>query len=724
LRREVYIEIGNRVEPDVPHFRATVKSAYSLAIFLSAFLLFQVELIVGKELLPWFGGAPAVWTTCLVFFQLALLAGYGYSHFVVRRLSLSRQIMVHVVLVGLSVLVLAVLGGRWPSPITPGPSWRPAGNAEPVEQLTILLAATVGIPFFVLSTTGPLLQEWSVTSRPGRSPYRLYALSNAGSLLGLLGYPFLVEPFFGIRTQALVWSGLYLLFAIGVFACAAALWRRRAGFSAKEQGSGPHGGRPSAADVMLWGGLAGVSSALLLSTTNHMCQDTAVIPLLWVLPLSLYLATFILCFRYESLYRRWLIPPLFAAALVYCVVNLFGGLSVSLPSQIAADAAVLFTGCLVCHGELARAKPGVAHLTGFYLAVAAGGAFGGLAVAIAAPRLFNGYWEFPASLWATGAVFIASLFRDRSSFLRRRPVVIASPLFLLLVVLAGALGKQALDANEKARYVTRNFYGLLRVVESSDSTYLKLLHGRITHGFQFTDSARSGIPTSYYGRESGIGLAIESRQATGQGLRIAVVGMGVGTIAAYARENDTVRFYEINPAVPRLSRGDGAFFTYLNNCRGHVEVAMGDARLSLEGELQRGENGRFDVLALDAFSSDAIPVHLLTEEAFSLYLGHLRKPDGILAVHITNRYVDLIPVVHGFAERHGLSSAMISSGEGDEGAWTADWILLSSSRTALARDAIDSAATPWDSTTYRVIRPWTDDYSNMLSLLRPGGADE
>ncbi|HTY60167.1 MAG TPA: ferrichrome ABC transporter permease [Bacteroidota bacterium] len=698
-----------------------MKQSYSFTIFLSAFLLFQVELIIGRELLPWFGGAPAVWTTCLVFFQVVLLAGYGYAHLVALRLSPGRQIGLHVTLLALSVLFLLFLALQWPSPITPGPSWKPSGSGEPLGELAILLAATVGIPFFILSTTGPLLQEWSVTSLPGRSPYRLYALSNAGSLLGLLGYPVLVEPLLGIHLQALAWSGLYLVFALGVIACAAARWKSLTGLTPRDRDVRIQPGSPAPGDIFLWVGLAGVSSALLLSTTNHMCQDTAVIPLLWVLPLSLYLATFILCFRYEGLYRRWLFLPLFGVALVCCIVNLFGGLSVSLASQIAADAAVLFTGCLVCHGELVRSRPGVAHLTGFYLAVAAGGAAGGLAVAIAAPRLFNGYWEFHASLWGTGALFVTALTRDL--ILRRKPLLALWPLVILLLVLGGVLVKEAVDEGEHALFVTRNFYGLLRVVRSSDSTYVKLLHGRITHGIQFTDPARAGIPTSYYSRESGIGLAIEEKQAGEAGIRIAVVGMGVGTIAAFAREQDTVRFYEINPAVPRLSRGRGAFFTYLNNCRGHVELAMGDARLSLEREIGKGETGRFDVLALDAFSSDAIPVHLLTEEAFAVYMGHLRKPDGILAVHITNRYVDLVPVVHGYAERHGLSSVMISADEDDLGGWSSDWILISPSAAPLAGDSLAAASTPWDSTSYRVTRPWTDDYSNMITLLRSGGED-
>jgi hypothetical protein len=697
-----------------------MKSGYVLTIFLSALLLFQVELIVGRELLPWFGGAPAVWTTCLVFFQVVLLSGYAYAHVIVGRLSLKAQAALHTVLVALSVMILALLAVRWPAAITPGSSWKPASGADPVGQIILILTVSVGVPFFVLSTTGPLLQKWSVISLPGGSPYHLYALSNAGSLAGLLGYPFIVEPFLGIRVQANVWSLLYALFALGVIVSACGLLRRSADPQADSAviGGAPAGRNPSVGDRILWMGLAGVASALLLSCTNHMCQDTAVIPLLWVLPLSLYLVTFILCFRYEGMYRRWLFPPLFCASLAYCVMTMHEGLGAPLLAQIAADSAVLLTGCIVCHGELVRARPGVAHLTGFYLAVAAGGALGGLAVAIVAPRIFNGFWEFHASLWGTGAVFFAALVRDRGAFLHRKPLLIGSLIALLLTGLAWVLIRQAGEADRNARYVTRNFYGILRVVDEPDVHYVKLVHGRITHGFQFTDSARVGIPTSYYSRESGVGLAIENHPGRETGLRIGVVGMGVGTLAAYAREKDTIRFYEINPAVPRLSRGNEPFFTFLEKCRGCVEVAMGDARLSLERESEEGDNQRFDILALDAFSSDAIPVHLLTEEAFGVYLRHLRGPESILAVHISNRYLDLVPVVHGYALRHGLASAIVTSGEDEEGAWTSDWILIAATLAPLVRGPVGGAVTPWDSTTYREIAPWTDDYSNLLSVIR------
>ena len=695
-----------------------MKYVLAPTIFLCAFLLFQVELIVGKELLPWFGGAPSVWTTCLLFFQCVLLGGYGYAHLLSAGTRRGRQAVAHRLLVALSMLLLAALAVVWPAPIMPGALWKPAGGGDPLWQLIGILLVSVGIPFFVLAGSGPLMQRWSVESRPGKSPYRLYALSNAGSLLGLLSYPFLVEPLLGLREQAFAWSALYVLFALGVFAYSRGLLVRSAGGDQAPPAPDRPASAPRGGDRLLWVGLAGVASALLLAATNHMCQDTAVIPLLWVLPLSLYLATFILCFSFERVYVRWLFPPLFLLSFALSVYVLNLDLAASLPLQVASDAAVLFTGCMVCHGELVRARPGGEHLTGFYLAVAAGGALGGVAVAVVAPRVFDGFWEFHISLVAVGGLFLLAIVHDRRSFLWRSPLLIGTGLAALVITGGGFLLRQATASDTRTLFAVRNFYGLLRVQEDSAASYVKLLHGRITHGYQYTDSALSLLPTSYYSRESGVGLAIENHPDRGRGLRIGAVGMGTATLAAYVREIDTIRFYEINPAVPNLSAGPAPYFRYISRCPGHVEVAMGDARLSLERELAEGDARQFDVLALDAFSSDAIPVHLLTEEAFDAFFRRLRVPGGILAVHISNRYLDLVSVVHGYAERRGLPSVMISADEDDQGGWASDWILISRSDSLFATDAVGSAVTPWDSTSYHAIRPWTDQYSNLLSVLR------
>lgn len=693
---------------------------YGLTIFLSALLLFQAELIIGKELLPWFGGIPSVWTTCLLFFQLVLLAGYTYAHFVVKRFSTRRQVLVHLAVLGIAVAVLAIQWALWPSPITPDAGWKPAGGDEPTIRLLALLAVSVGIPFFVLSTTGPLLQGWFASVYPTNSPYRLYALSNVGSLLGLLLYPILVEPLLPIRGQAIVWSLTYLLFALGVIMSANRL-RSVASVRLKSQVENdrtPTQSTPHPMDVLLWTGLAAAASALLLSTTNHMCQDVATIPLLWILPLSLYLVTFVLCFEFEILYRRWLFPPLFGAALVWALSILFSDLTFSLLLQIAADAAVLFTGCMVCHGELSRAKPAKEHLTIFYLAIASGGALGAIAVAIVAPNLFDGFWEFQLSIFITGTLFLLAVLRDRTSFFYKKSFLAGSTFGLVLVILQWFLFKQALEQTSETRFMKRNFYGVLRIEEDAGAHSLKLRHGRITHGFQYLDSIKARFPTTYFSKGSGVGLAIENHPRRKEGLRIGVVGLGVGTIATYAHQKDTVRFYEINPAVYELSRGPKPFFTYLKNCEGTAEVVLGDARLTLEEELRRGKNQGFDILAIDAFLSDAIPVHLLTREAFEVYLRHMRSPESVIAIHISNRHLNLKPVVRGLADNAGLASSVISAAEDDEGGWLSEWVLISRSESVLRLKPLADATTPWDSTGTKKTSRWTDDYSDIISLLK------
>jgi hypothetical protein len=699
--------------------RKRLTHLFTPTIFLGAFLLFELELIIGKKLLPWFGGAPSVWTTCLVFFQVVLLGAYVYAHLLTRNLRVRRQLVVHYVLLAFSVIVMAALAVRWPSPITPGPDWKPVPRGDPLVQLLAILFASVGLPFFVLATTAPLLQVWYVAAQPGKSPYWLYALSNAGSVLGLLSFPLIVEPFLSLRVQAIVWSGAYLVYATGVAACMAAArgLARNSPSGMQAESSETVSPRPGFRDKLLWTGLAAAASGLLVSTTNQMCQDTAVVPLLWVLPMSLYLASFILCFSSERLYQRWLFPPLFAASLILAVIVLFIGVDAPLLLQIGADAAVLFTGCMVCHGELSRAKPDAIHLTSFYLTIAMGGALGGLCVSIVSPYVFAGFWEFHIFLFVASALFLLALIRDRSSFLHKKPILIGIPLGLFLAGLGVVLIVEAIQLNPETRFMTRNFYGVLRVTENQEEHSLELNHGRIEHGFQYEQPERARLPVSYFTKESGVGLAILNHPRREVGLRLGVLGLGVGTIAAYCGVRDTVCFYEINPAIIGLSLGSHPFFTYLKDCPGHVEVKLGDARLVMGEEVLEHKEQRFDILALDAFSGDAPPVHLLTKEAFGMYLAQLRDSEGIVAVNISNYYVDLIPVVEDFAREEGFSSVLISVEDNEEGQFASDWILLSRSHTVLAREPIAAAATPWDSVSVKEIRPWTDDYSNLMEVL-------
>ncbi len=694
------------------------RAAYALSVFLSAVLLFDVQFIVGKHLLPWFGGAAAVWTTCLLFFQFFLLLGYLYAHLLARS-SPARQRDVHLLLLGLALALLIARAWSWPSPLTPGDAWKPGPDVSPVARILGLLAAAVGLPYLALAATGPLLQSWYARVFPSESPYRLYALSNLGSLLGLLGYPLLAEPLLAIPAQARLWTSGFFLFAVVTGACAWAFARARPApvrHLAVDQGD-----RPGPGLLALWFGLAVVPSVMLLAVTSQLCQEIAVIPLLWMLPLALYLLSFVLSFEYGRFYRR----EAFLAALVIAAaagtVALYRGTNVGALAQVATFSLVLLACGLACHGELARLKPPPAHLTTFYLVVAAGGAAGGAFTAIVAPRIFPAFLELHLALVAGPVLLLVAVLRDRNSWLHRgpRPLVWALRASVLawVLALAGALSLQIEDTLRGAERIVRNFYGVLRVVRVEASTpaeAVQLKHGRIIHGLQYVSGDRRREATTYYGLGSGIGLALERhpRRLAGDPLRVGVVGLGVGTLAAYGRPRDSFVFYEINPEVIALSEGPAATFTYLRDSLADVEIVPGDARLALERERPR----EFDVFAVDAFSSDAIPVHLLTREALRVYLRHLRAPDGVLAVHISNRYLDLQPVVKGLAGDLGLEAGLVSW-MGLGGAWPSDWILLTRGG-GLVGDPYVVPSGAGLSVRDRGLPVWTDNYSNLLRVMK------
>lgn len=691
---------------------------YAATIFLSAFLLFQVQPLVAKAILPWFGGSPGVWNVCLLFFQGVLLAGYAYAHVLARRMPIRRQVAVHG---GLLALVVAVLAGQalWlGAPAGVAAAFKPTDGAAPEARILLLLATSVGLPYFALSTTGPLLQSWWARARPG-SVYRLYAVSNAGSLLGLLAYPFLLEPLLVLRSQQFVWSALFAFFAGG---CLAAGWLalRGAARAPEEPAMAPageEGESPSPSRYALWIGLSATGSLLLLATTNQLCQEVAVVPFLWVVPLAVYLVTFILCFESDRWYRRGVfIPALVVVTLLACFA-LYLGTLLSLLGQVLIYAALLFVGLMVCHGELARARPASRHLTGFYLATSAGGALGGVFVNFAAPLIFRHYWELHAAIVACWVFALAALISDGRSMLygphRRltRPALAAAFGLLLLPVLAH-LGVPL----EGTLALRRSFYGVVRVERFENRGY-GLTHGRIVHGLQVTDGDLRREPTSYYGRSSGVGLAIENhpRRAAGP-LRIGVIGLGIGTLASYGRAGDLLRFYEINPDVIRLARGDGGYFHYLSDTPATVEIVPGDARLSLERELREGHPQRFDVLVLDAFSSDAIPAHLLTREAFTSYLAHL-APDGLLLAHVSNRFLELGPVVSRLANELSLTAeqVLVEVPKDDTVASSSNWVVMARDPVLLQAPALAREARKIDAPGPL----WTDAYAPLLTALRP-----
>jgi spermidine synthase len=787
---------------------------FSLTIFLGALLLFQVELIIGKYILPWFGGTSAVWITCMLFFQVLLLGGYAYGHLLDShgRSRVRAQTLLHRLLLLVSLLVLAGQFILWHSPLILDASWKPRAEGNPLLQILTLLAVSVGLPYLVLASTAPLLQSWWRRLYPQRSPYRLYAVSNFGSFLGLVSYPFLVEPFLTLKTQARLWSWGYVAFALGCAYCAFRAARAgdadalASGTAAPATG-GASGGdaadaagpqqRPAPGLVILWLSLAACASALLLATTNQLCKNVAAVPLLWVLPLAIYLLTFTLCFESDRRYSRKWFHPAFALGMFLVCFVLATGAGKNLPAQIAIYSFGLFAACMVCHGELARLKPDPRHLTLFYLVIAAGGVLGGLFVALAAPYLFLGYWEYEISLWLAALLFLVVLVRDRSSWLYstrvKTPLVLLGAAALLpeslalaigstqlagtlpsIVVIVGALfllqnqnkrrkvkpaakGPRASAPAEippvaplqkghrlllascaivllilGATFTTlakaslgqiasmRNFYGALTIDRQNpadpERDAYALKHGEIVHGFEFRAPGKQLIPTSYFSEDSGLGLLLAPHlHSGGAALRVGDVGLGIGTVAAYARPGDSVRFYEINPQVQRLA-SDPRYFEFLHDSpAAPVDVVLGDGRLSLERELAQGSSQDYDVLVVDAFNGDAVPVHLLTVEAFELYLRRLKNPGGVLAVNVTNTFLDLRPVVVAAAEHLGLASVWVHC-DGDERiSYTNDWVLVS--RDTQRIDALASAAKHAARLQVPESRLWTDDYSNLFEAL-------
>jgi spermidine synthase len=673
---------------------------FALCIFLSAFLLFQVQPMIGKFILPWFGGTPAVWSTALLFFQALLTGGYAYAYWLVRR---AKQGWIHLALLGMTLALLSALGLAWSSPVTPSADMRPAGAGFPVFHIFFLLLVSVGLPYFVLAANGPLMQAWFSRAFPERSYARLYALSNVGSLLGLLAYPILIEPVLTLRQQGWAWAIGFVLFALVAGALA---------FRARSDRGEPHeaaDGKPSPSLRALWIILSGTASLFLLSVTNQISQEVAVIPFLWVLPLTVYLLSFILTFSDVGLYDRRIYALLFALASLAALWALWQTAALNVLLQIAVYTIFLFLACMICHGELYRLRPHARHLTGFYLMVSIGGAAGGLFVNLVAPFIFSGYWEFYLAGLTTIVLLIFTLLPRFSA--RPEAVVRAVGVSFLLGLLLFSAG---LNSNQSALFAERNFYGVVRVRSMDDGVY-SMIHGATVHGLQFTDDRSR--PTTYYTEESGIGLLLLNHPRRGQGLRVGVLGLGVGTLAAYAEPGDTYRFYEINPVVIRLAEGEGGYFTFLAESRAEAPVVPGDARISLEQELTGGNPQQFDVLALDTFSSDSIPVHLVTKEAFALYLEHL-APGGVIAAHISNRHLDLQPVLWRLAREYALEIVQVNRFASlAKGEYPSQWVLLTRDPALLDSLQLGSRAQGFDGYSTPV-RLWTDDFSNLFQLLK------
>jgi SAM-dependent methyltransferase len=602
----------------------------------------------------------------------------------------------------LLILSLAAL------PIVPGADWKPLGDENPSWRILGLLVATIGLPYFLLSTTSPLIQAWFARTRPGKSPYRLFALSNLASMLALVGYPFLLEPWSPTRAQALGWSGGYALFVGLCIAAGRRSLRVRTvngdgADAATPTNAGVAEPPPTAARQLLWCALAATGSLLLLAVSNHITQDIASIPLLWIAPLAIYLLTFILCFDASGWYRRDIFLSMAAAGLgVMAWTKADPKLTHELALQLSVFCAGLFIACMFCHGELARLKPAPRYLTRFYLMISLGGAGGAVLVGIVAPLVLPANFELIG-----GLVLCASLLLWQ---VRRDPLVYIAFAAIAVLVSIGCGVWAVREFYDDVIVAKRNFYGVLRVTEWGDAEIKRrsLIHGTILHGTQFQSPELRIKPTSYYTQTSGIGRLLESLHPRKDPLKVGVIGLGTGTLATYGAKGDTYRFYDINPNVIATAQQE---FTYLADSAATIELPLGDARLSLERELKQN----FDVLAIDAFSSDAIPVHLITSEALSIYKRHM-KPGGVIAFHVTNRYLNLVPVVKALADAQGLSALLIRDETKDGMTSTSDWILLSDDPAAFAKPELADFATPIEE--QPDWRLWTDDFNNLIQVLK------
>ncbi|WP_439517572.1 spermidine synthase [Hydrogenophaga sp.] len=673
---------------------------FAATVFLSAFLLFQIQPIVAKMILPWFGGSSSVWTLCMVFFQVELLVGYAYVHLVHEKLSPRRQPWVHGALLLVSLATL---------PVVADPAWKLDAQAHPTWSVLGVLATTVGVPYLLLSTTGPLMQAWYARSfvAQGVQPYRLYALSNLASMLALLSYPVLVEPRLAVTPQAWVWSAGYALFVLACVATAGYTLRRQgvasAGTHATPVDDAPH---PGWRECLMWVGLAATASMLLLAITRHLTQDVAPVPFLWVLPLALYLLSFILCFDAPRYYVR----PLFLGALPLAFVALDFAMNegLSAPVLVGLLSAAVFIFCMVCHGELVRRRPPVRHLTLFYLMLSVGGALGGLFVGLVAPVAFNAYFELPLGLFLCALLTVLVLWPECRG--RQHGRWLRAALLVGLVAYGARLSSISLDYVQGYTEVVRNFYSQTRIEDSVDPDGLgpvrSMVHGSITHGEQYLDHPRRA--TAYYCERTGIGRALQSLP-TDRPRRIGVVGLGAGTLAVYGRAGDEMRMYEINDQVLDLAR---RHFSYLADSAATIVPVLGDGRLMLEREPPQA----FDLLAMDAFSGDSIPTHLLTLEAFEAYQRHM-KPDGLLAVHITNTYLDLRPVMASAAQRLGKVALLLelAPGHGDPFCRRSSWVVFVNPAQATALPAALQGARVLEPTP--AFRPWTDTFSNLFDIL-------
>ncbi len=686
---------------------------FAATVFTSAFLLFLVQPIIAKQILPWFGGNASVWTVCMVFFQLVLLGGYAYADALARRVAPRTQAIVHTLLLVASLAFLPILASE---------NWKPAPDTEPTARILLLLLTTIGLPYFLLSTTGPLVQAWFARSYPSATVYRLFALSNLASLMALIAYPPLIEPAISLQTQSYAWSVIYLVFAA---LCAGSAWMAAGKplvTNPVETLMNPATGEtaPRPGEYLLWLLLSALGSLMLLAVTSHITQNIASVPFVWILPLVLYLLSFILVFdvgggrRKSGWYARiWGLPLLFglvAAMAYYLSLNL--GV-MKLRYLIALYCAGLFVTCMFCHGELAAMRPAPRYLTRFYLMISIGGAAGGLFVGLVAPRVFHIFLELPLALIACGV--LAALLSWRSA---RSGAIEPKPRNALYAASLAALAVAGFAAwhtwvyvdyiNTNAILMTRNFYGTLRVKEYDRGEGLSsraLVHGVINHGWQYTDPKLRRAPISYFGPGSGIAKALDFY--SGRPRRVGIIGLGVGSFTAWGEAGDYFRIYELDPDVVKIAREQ---FWYLSDSPAKIDVTVGDGRLNMERDAPQ----QFDLISVDAFSSGSIPIHLLTREALQAYRRHL-APGGVIVYNVTNRFVNLAPQLKLVAESEGLKILQIDDDPTEDKYSGTSYVLVTDNAKLLSDRRFADAVTIEP---IKGLETWTDSFNNLFKVVR------
>ena len=700
---------------------------YISTIFIGAFLLFQVQPLIAKILLPFFGGGASVWTACLLFFQGALFFGYLYAHLLTKISVVKKQALIHISLLWASLWLM--------------PSSMMVDSAHIIEHyselspllgITLILSKTIGLPYLLLSSTGPLLQRWLSYENTDKTPYKLYAVSNLASLLALLSYPFLIEPLLPVSDQGLIWKISYIGFVAFISVIAFKHYKSNKmitdetliteSFTDSQQNRQSENTlservtdkvkRPYLR-VFLWGFLAAIGVIFLVATTNAMTQNIPPVPFLWILPLSLYLLSFILCFHSPKCYVRWYWFALFTISAFVATLMFFMGSQFTLVSQLVIYSFILMSVCMLCHGELAKLKPSVEQLTLYYLMISLGGFLGSLFVNIVAPYFFIFFLEFLIAIWGLFIAFSLCVYIQMEVKLKSDKIISRLSLVFMLVLIAFyAYLNSAVTKNMVAS--ERNFYGLLSVVEVdiNNQKERRLIDGTTSHGTQVVDPQFSGTPKSYYRKDTGVALALEHLYDKPD-LSVGLIGLGAGTLAAYADADDSYYFYELNPAVEKMAKN---YFSYLSNSKGYVDVSLGDGRVSLTKELSEFGSNQYQVLVVDAFSGDAIPSHLLTVEAFELYWQHLAA-NGVLAMHISNTHLDLSQLIRGLAKNSGKQALNFITPATKEEPNEVNWVLVTNNKRFIGHRKVKALQTPWaDAKTDFTL--WTDNYSNLLSVLK------